>query len=245
MAGLRDQQHNYLLTALSPEERGRVFPHLQLVNMPLGNVIYEPGDALKHVYFPLNCIVSLLYVMTNGQSAEISVVGQDGIIGVALFMGGETTSSRAVVQSAGYAYRLNTQRFKNEFRRNAGLHVSLLRYTQALITQMSQTVVCNRYHTVDQQLCRWLLLSLDRLYSNQLVMTQELIGNMLGVRRPGATLAAKKLEKAGVIEYQGGHITVLNRPKLEALSCECYGVVKKETDRLWPAASRASQTHAA
>ena len=240
MAGLSDQQQNYLLAALLPEERGRLFPHLQLVRMPLGSVIYEPDEAPKHVYFPLNCIVSLLYVMANGQSAEISVVGQDGIIGVALFMGGESTSSRAVVQSGGYAYRLNTQRFKDEFRCNGGLHVSLLRYTQALITQMSQTVVCNRYHTVDQQLCRWLLLSLDRLYSNQLVMTQELIGNMLGVRRPSATLAAKKLVKAGVIEYESGRITVLNRPKLETLSCECYAAVKRETDRLWPAASQVS-----
>jgi CRP-like cAMP-binding protein len=205
--------------------------------MPLGKVLYEAGDVLRHVYFPVDCIVSLLYVMENGESAEISVVGNEGLVGIALFMGGETTPSRAIVQSAGYAYQLSAQKLKDEFHRNANLQVLLLRYTQALITQMSQTAVCNRHHSVDQQLCRWLLLSLDRLPSNQLVMTQELIANMLGVRREGVTDAAGKLQKLGVIQYQRGHITVLDRPKLEHLSCECYRVVKKETDRLRGASS--------
>jgi CRP-like cAMP-binding protein len=232
-----DQQRNLLLAGLSPEERNRLFPHLQLVAMPLGKVLYESGDVLRHVYFPVDCIVSLLYVMENGESAEISVVGNEGLIGIALFMGGETTPSRAIVQSAGYAYQLSAQRLKDEFQRNANLQVLLLRYTQALITQMSQTAVCNRHHSVDQQLCRWLLLSLDRLPSNQLVMTQELIANMLGVRREGVTDAAGKLLKLGVIQYHRGHITVLDRPKLEHLSCECYRVVKKETDRLRGASS--------
>ncbi len=232
-----DQQRNLLLAGLSPEERNRLFPHLQLVAMPLGKVLYEAGDVLRHVYFPVDCIVSLLYVMENGESAEISVVGNEGLVGIALFMGGETTPSRAIVQSAGYAYQLSAQKLKDEFHRNANLQVLLLRYTQALITQMSQTAVCNRHHSVDQQLCRWLLLSLDRLPSNQLVMTQELIANMLGVRREGVTDAAGKLQKLGVIQYQRGHITVLDRPKLEHLSCECYRVVKKETDRLRGASS--------
>jgi CRP-like cAMP-binding protein len=200
--------------------------------MPLGKSVYEPGTVLRHVYFPVDCIVSLLYVMENGESAEISVVGNEGLVGIALFMGGETTPSRAIVQSAGYAYRLSAQKLKDEFHRNGNLQVLLLSYTQSLITQMSQTAVCNRYHSVDQQLCRWLLLSLDRLPSNKLTMTQELIANMLGVRREGVTDAAGKLQKLGVIQYHRGHITVLDRPKLEHLSCECYGVVKKETDRL-------------
>ena len=200
--------------------------------MPLGCVLYESGDALRHVYFPLDSIVSLLYVMEDGASAEISVVGNEGIIGIALFMGGDTTPSRAIVQSAGYAYRLTAKRLKDEFHRHGDVHVLLLRYTQALITQMAQTAVCNRHHSVDQQLCRWLLLSLDRLASNQLVMTQELIANMLGVRRGGVTDAAGKLQKLGVIQYARGQITVLDRHKLEELSCECYAVVKKETDRL-------------
>ena len=232
MAGSHDPPQNYLLAGLSLDERNRLFPHLQLVAMPLGTVLYESGDLLRHVYFPLDCIVSLLYVMENGASAEISVVGNEGLIGIALFMGGETTPSRAIVQSAGHAYRLAGQRLKDEFHRNGGLQVLLLRYTQALITQMSQTAVCNRHHTVDQQLCRWLLLSLDRLPSNHLVMTQELIANMLGVRREGVTDAAGKLQKLGVIQYVRGQITVLDRAKLEQLSCECYAVVKKETDRL-------------
>jgi len=227
-----DQQRNLLLAGLSLEERNRLFPHLQLVLMPLGKSVYEPGTVMRHVYFPVDCIVSLLYVMESGESAEISVVGNEGLVGIALFMGGETTPSRAIVQSAGYAYQLTAQKLKDEFHRNGNLQVLLLRYTQSLITQMSQTAVCNRYHSVDQQLCRWLLLSLDRLPSNQLTMTQELIANMLGVRREGVTDAAGKLQKLGVIQYHRGRITVLDRPKLERLSCECYGVVKKETDRL-------------
>jgi CRP-like cAMP-binding protein len=189
---------------------------------------------LRHVYFPTDSIISLLYVMENGASAEISVVGNEGLIGVALFMGGESTPSRAIVQSAGSAYRLLGQRLKDEFNRHGDLLQLMLRYTQSLITQMAQTAVCNRHHSIDQQLCRWLLLSLDRLPSNRLVMTQELIANMLGVRREGVTSAAGKLERAGVIEYTRGHITVLDRPKLEELCCECYAVVKKETDRLLP-----------
>jgi CRP-like cAMP-binding protein len=202
--------------------------------MPLGKVLYESGDVLRHVYFPTDSIVSLLYVMEDGASAEIAVVGNEGLIGVALFMGGETTPSRAIVQSAGYAYRLAGQRLKDEFHRNGEMQILLLRYTQALITQMAQTAVCNRHHSVDQQLCRWLLLSLDRLSSNELTMTQELIANMLGVRREGVTEAAGKLQKLGVIEYSRGKITVLDRPKMEQLCCECYEVVKKETDRLLP-----------
>jgi CRP-like cAMP-binding protein len=225
---------NHLLAALSPAERERIFPHLRLVPMPLGKVLYESGDVLRHVYFPIDCIVSLLYVLESGASAEISVVGNEGLIGIALFMGGETTPSRALVQSAGHAYRLIGQRLKDEFHRNGGMQLVLLRYTQALITQMAQTAVCNRHHSVDQQLCRWLLLSLDRLSSNQLTMTQELIANMLGVRREGVTEAAGKLHKLGVIRYARGKITVIDRPMLEALCCECYAVVKKEGDRLKP-----------
>ncbi len=202
--------------------------------MPLGGVLYEPGDVLQHVYFPTDCIVSLLYVMVDGASAEIAVVGNEGLIGVALFMGGETTSSRGIVQSAGSAYRLGGKKLKQEFHRDGQMQVLLLRYTQALITQMAQTAVCNRHHSVDQQLCRWLLLSLDRLSSSRLAMTQELIANMLGVRREGVTEAASKLQKLGVIHYRRGQITVLDRPKLELLCCECYAVVKRETDRLLP-----------
>jgi CRP-like cAMP-binding protein len=225
-------QQNQLLAALSAVEQERLFPHLRLVPMSLGKVLYESGDLLRHVYFPTDSIVSLLYVLADGASAEISVVGNDGLIGIALFMGGETTPSRAIVQSAGHAYRLVGQRLKDEFHRNGEMQLLLLRYTQALITQMSQTAVCNRHHSVDQQLCRWLLLSLDRLSTNQLTMTQELIANMLGVRREGVTEAAGKLQKLGVIEYHRGQITVLDRPKLEQLCCECYAVVKKESDRL-------------
>jgi CRP-like cAMP-binding protein len=231
-----DPQQNHLLAALSPAERDRLYPHLRLVPMPLGKVLYESGDVLRHVYFPTNSIVSLLYVLSDGASAEISVVGNEGLIGIALFMGGETTPSRAIVQSAGHAYRLIGQQLKGEFHRNGEMQLLLLRYTQALITQMAQTAVCNRHHSVDQQLCRWLLLSLDRLSSNQLTMTQELIANMLGVRREGVTEAAGKLHKLGVIRYARGQITVLDRSKLERLCCECYGVVKKETDRLLPRA---------
>jgi CRP-like cAMP-binding protein len=207
--------------------------------MPLGKVLYESGDVLRHVYFPTDSIVSLLYVLADGASAEISVVGNEGLIGIALFMGGETTPSRAIVQSAGDAYRLIGQQLKDEFHRNGPLQLLLLRYTQALITQMAQTAVCNRHHSVDQQLCRWLLLSLDRLSSNQLTMTQELIANMLGVRREGVTEAAGKLDQLGVIRYARGHITVLDRPKLEQLCCECYAVVRKE-NRSPPAASSTS-----
>lgn len=225
-------QQNHLLAALPAEVLERLLPHLELVPMPLGKVLYESGDTLRHVYFPTDCIVSMLYVMENGASAEISVVGNEGLIGVALFMGGETTPSRAVVQSAGHAYQMLGQRLKDEFNRHGELLLLMLRYTQSLITQMAQTAVCNRHHSIDQQLCRWLLLSLDRLQDNHLNMTQELIANMLGVRREGVTDAAGKLQKLGVIEYSRGKITVIDRPKLEQLSCECYAVVKKETDRL-------------
>jgi CRP-like cAMP-binding protein len=225
-------RENHILDALPAEERERLFPYLTLTEMPLGMALYEPGDTLRHVYFPTDSIVSLLYVMKDGASAEIAVVGNEGAIGVALFMGGETTPSRAIVQSSGLAYRLTGQRLKDEFNRHGNLLHVLLRYTQSLIAQMSQTAACNRHHSLDQQLCRWLLLSLDRLPSNKLNMTQELIANMLGVRREGVTTAAGKLQQLGVIKYRRGHITVLDRPKLEKLACECYAVVKKETDRL-------------
>lgn len=225
---------NHLLAALPPEVYTRLLPHLEYIDLPLGKVLYESGDALRHVYFPIDCIVSLLYVMKDGASAEISVVGNEGLIGVALFMGGESTTSRALVQSAGHAYRLKGQLLKSEFNLHGDMLHLVLRYTQALLTQMAQTAVCNRHHSIDQQLCRWLLLSLDRLSGDKLSMTQELIANMLGVRREGVTEAASKLQKLGVIEYRRGHITVLDRPKLEQLSCECYAVVKAETDRLLP-----------
>lgn len=226
--------NNHLLAALPEEVQQRLFAHLEPVSLTLGEVVYESGGALRHVYFPTDSIVSLLYVMESGASAEIAVVGNEGLIGVAVFMGGESTPSRAVVQSAGQAFRLPGQRLKDEFNRHGELLQLMLRYTQALITQMSQTAVCNRHHSIDQQLCRWLLLSLDRLPGNELVMTQELIANMLGVRREGVTDAAGKLQRLGVIEYSRGHITVLDRAKLERLSCECYGVVRRETDRLLP-----------
>jgi CRP-like cAMP-binding protein len=232
-------EDNHVLRVLPAAERERLFPHLKLVAMPLGTVLYESGDTLRHIYFPTDSIVSLLYVLADGASAEIAVVGNEGAIGVALFMGGETTPSRAIVQSAGSAFRLTRARLKQEFARHGQLLHVLLRYTQALITQMAQTAVCNRHHSVDQQLCRWLLLSLDRLSSNELRMTQELIANMLGVRREGVTEAAGKLQTKGVIRYSRGRITVLDRPKLEALSCECYSVVKKETDRLLPVRAQA------
>jgi CRP-like cAMP-binding protein len=225
-------QRSQLLAALSKTECERIYPHLTVVPMPLGKVLYEPGDLLRDVYFPIDCIISLLYVMEDGASAEISVVGNEGMIGIALFMGGETTPSRAVVQSAGHAFRLNGALLKEEFHRSGEMQLLLLRYTQALITQMAQTAVCNRHHSVDQQLCRWLLLSLDRLEGNELTMTQELIANMLGVRREGVTQAAGKLQKIKAIKYVRGKITVLDRPHLERLSCECYAVVKRESDRL-------------
>ena len=235
-------RNNHILDALPAEERERLFPHLRFVSMPLGMVLYESGETLKHMYFPTDSIVSLLYVMKDGSSAEIAVVGNEGAIGVALFMGGETTPSRAIVQSAGSAYRLDRKRLKLEFDRHGQMLHVLLRYTQSLITQMAQTAVCNRHHSVNQQLCRWLLLSLDRLQSSELKMTQELIANMLGVRREGVTAAAGALQKDGVIRYSRGKITVLDRAKLERLSCECYSVVKKETDRLLNAPVRSVTT---
>lgn len=243
MAGIGFPQQNNILDALPQTERERIYPHLKPVTLPLGKVLYESGDLLRHIYFPIDCIVSLLYVLENGASAEICVVGNDGVIGVALFMGGETTTSRAIVQSAGVAYRLTGRRLKQEFERQGETMHILLRYTQALITQMAQTAVCNRHHTVDQQLARWLLLSLDRLPANKLAMTQELIANMLGVRREGVTDAAGKLQRLGVITYSRGLITVLDRPRLEKLSCECYSVVKKETDRLTRARSMVIPGH--
>ncbi len=231
-------RQNHLLDALPAAEFDRLAPHLELIPMKLGAVLYEPGAQMRYVYFPTTSIVSLLYVLEDGASAEIAIVGNEGILGIALFMGGETTPSRAVVQSAGYGYRLRAQLLKNEFGRFGPMLHLLLRYTQALITQMAQTAVCNRHHSVDQQLCRWLLLSLDRLASNELSMTQELIANMLGVRREGVTEAAGKLQDAGLIRYQRGAITVLDRPGLEARSCECYQVVKAEFDRLLPYVAR-------
>jgi CRP-like cAMP-binding protein len=223
---------NHLLDALPANDYERLASHLELIPMNLGDVLYESGDKLRHVYFPTTCIISLLYVMEDGASAEIAVVGNEGILGISLFMGGNTTPSRAIVQSAGHAYRLAADLLKNEFERYGPTMHLLLRYTQALITQMAQTAVCNRHHSVDQQLCRWLLLSLDRLASNELSMTQELIGNMLGVRREGVTEAAGNLQRAGLIEYHRGKITVINRPGVEKRSCECYQVVKTEFDRL-------------
>jgi len=225
---------NHLLAALPTADYERLLPDLDLVPLPLGMAVYESGGKLDYVYFPTDCIVSLLYVMKSGASAEIAVVGYEGLVGVALFMGGESTPSRAVVQSAGNAYRLPSKTLKREFEQSGPLQHLLLRYTQALITQMAQTAVCNRHHTVEQQLARWLLLSLDRLNSNELNMTQELIANMLGVRRKGVTEAAGKLQAAGLIQYIRGHIKVLDRPKLEQQVCECYAVVKRETDRLLP-----------
>ena len=226
-------KQTHLLAALPQAEWLRWLPQLEPVTLPLGKVLYESGGVQSHVYFPTTAIVSLLYVMENGASAEIAVVGNEGVVGISLFMGGESTTSRAVVQSAGRAFRLSAAVMKDEFNRAPVLHL-LLRYTQALITQMAQTAVCNRHHTLDQQLCRWLLLSLDRLESNELVMTQELIANMLGVRREGVTEAAGRLQECGLISYRRGHITVLDRAGLEQRTCECYAVVKKEYDRLRP-----------
>jgi CRP-like cAMP-binding protein len=229
------QTENRLLAALPADAFDRLLPDLKLISLPLGKVIYEPGVELEQVYFPTpGCIVSMLYVMADGASAEIAVVGCEGMVGIALFMGGDTTPSRALVQSAGPAFRLPAAPLKKEFERHSGLQLLLLRYTQALITQMSQTAVCNRHHSVDQQLCRWLLLSLDRLASNELTMTQELIANMLGVRREGVTEAAGKLQDQALISYSRGRITVLDRPGLERQVCECYAVVKREYDRLLP-----------
>ena len=228
-------RENQLLARLPDEELVRWLPHLEPVDMPLGKVLYESGATLLYVYFPTSAIVSLLYVMEDGASAEIAVVGYEGIVGISRFMGGESTPSRAVVQSGGDGYRLKASLMLEEFNRAGTVMHLLLRYTQALITQMAQTAVCNRHHTLDQQLCRWLLLSLDRLRSNELVMTQELIANMLGVRREGVTAAAGRLHRAGLINYQRGHISVLDRWQLERRTCECYAVVKREYDRLLPA----------
>jgi len=228
-------KQNRLLASLPDEEWTRWSPLLERVEMPLGSVVYEAGVALPYVYFPTTSIVSLLYVMENGASAEIAVVGNEGIVGISLFMGGESTPSRAVVQSAGSGCRLDAGVMKTEFGRSGPVLHLMLRYTQALITQMAQTAACNRHHSLDQQLCRWLLLSLDRLRGDELVMTQELIANMLGVRREGVTEGALKLQKAGLIRYSRGHITILDRAGLEARSCECYAVVKREYDRLLPA----------
>ena len=229
-----DPKKNHLLANIPPAALERWRPQLERVDMPLGQVLYEAGNTLSHVYFPTTAIVSLLYVMQNGASAEISVVGREGIVGISLFMGGDSTPSRAVVQSAGEGYRLHGDAIQEEFERGGPVMHLLLRYTQALITQMAQTAVCNRHHTVDQQLCRWLLLNLDRLQTNELVMTQELIANMLGVRREGVTETALKLQQANLIRYVRGRITVLDRPGLEKRACECYGVVRKEYDRLLP-----------
>ena len=235
---LNNPHQNHLLDALPPGDYERLAAHLELIPMRLGDVLYESGDKLRHVYFPTTSIISLLYVMEDGASAEIAVVGNEGILGISLFMGGETTPSRAIVQSAGHAFRLQAALLKEEFARYGPTMDVLLRYTQALITQMAQTAVCNRHHSVDQQLCRWLLLSLDRLRSSQLTMTQELIANMLGVRREGVTEAAGKLQDAGLIRYGRGRITVLDRPGLEKRCCECYEVVRKEFDRLLPYVAR-------
>ena len=223
---------NRILAALPAADYKRLLPHLEPLPLPLGLTLYEPGVRMTHVYFPTEGIVSLLYVMENGASAEIAVTGNEGLVGVSLFMGGESTPSSALVQSAGHAYRLEARILKREFGRGGELQHLLLRYTQALITQMSQTAVCNRHHAVEQQLCRWLLLSLDRIPSNQVDMTQELIANMLGVRREGVAEAARRLQEAGLIRYRRGRITVLDRPRLEQRVCECYAVVKRETDRL-------------
>jgi len=224
---------NYLLAALPSDERERIAPHLSRVSMQLGQVVYESGDHLSHIYLPTTAIISMLYVMENGASAEIAVVGRDGLLGVALFMGGETMPNRAIVQSAGQAFRLSAEIVKQEFARGGAIQRLFLRYTQALITQMAQTAVCNRHHSIAQQFCRWLLLSLDRLESNDVRMTQELIANMLGVRRAGVTETAKKLHDDGAIRYSRGLIEVVDRRALEAQVCECYKVVKRESDRLF------------
>jgi CRP-like cAMP-binding protein len=234
MTAIPDPRRNQLLAALPDAEWQRWSPQLEGVDMPLGQVLYESGRTLSHVYFPITSIVSLLYVMEDGASAEIAVVGFEGLVGISLFMGGESTPSRAVVQSAGRGVRVPSQFIKTEFNRAGSVMHLLLRYTQALITQMAQTAVCNRHHSLDQQLCRWLLLSLDRLDGLELVMTQELIANMLGVRREGVTEAALKLQAIGLIRYARGRISVLDRPGLERRTCECYAVVKREYDRLLP-----------
>jgi CRP-like cAMP-binding protein len=229
-----EPRENALLGALPDAEFARWLPHLEPVELPLGAVLYEAGNRLTHVYFPTTAIVSLIYVMDSGATTEIAIVGSDGVVGVSLFMGGESTTSRAVVQSAGLGYRLKAGQMMQEFNRTGPAMNLLLRYTQALITQMAQTAVCNRHHSLDQQLCRWLLLSMDRLRSNELAVTQELIANLLGVRREGVTEAAGRLHAAGLITYRRGRITVIDRAQLERRSCECYAVVKREYDRLLP-----------
>jgi CRP-like cAMP-binding protein len=234
---------NHLLAALPKAEFDRLAPYLELVPMRLGDVLYEPGDQMQHAYFPTTSIVSLHYVIESGASAEIAGVGNEGVVGISLFMGGNTTPSSAVVQTAGHAYRLERRRLKEEFDRAGAMLRLLLRYTQALITQMTQTAVCNRHHSVEQQLCRWLLVTLDRVPSGELVMTQELVASMLGVRREGITEAAGKLREEGIIDYRRGHISVLKREGLEKLSCECYGVVKVEFDRLMSDLPRVEPLH--
>jgi CRP-like cAMP-binding protein len=234
MTSPHSAQQNHLLSVLSTTDFERVFPHLELVPMPLGEVLYESGGELQHVYFPTTAVVSLLYVMKGGESAEIAIAGNEGLVGLALIMGGQTTPSRAVVQCAGQAFRMRPKALKQEFDRGGSVQRLMLRYTQALITQMVQTAACNRHHSVEQQFCRWLLLSIDRLPSNELTMTEGLIANMLGVRHEGVTSVAKKLQDERLIRYDGGRITVLDRPGLEARACECYEVVRKEFDRLLP-----------
>lgn len=231
---LKGLQQNQMLATLPDDVQERLYPHMELVELTPGKVLYESGDTLRYVYFPTNSVVSLLHVTASGASAEISVVGNEGLIGIPLLMGGGSTNNKALVQSAGHAYRLLGRRIKEEFNRHGVLLHTVLRYTQALITQMSQTAACNRHHTIDQRLCRWLLLSLDRVDGDELMMTQELIANMLGVRREGVTEAAGRLQRMGVIEYHRGHIQLLDRAQLETLSCECYAVVRKESERLLP-----------
>lgn len=232
MATAPRPEQNHLLAALPKCTKARLFRHLKLVELKLGDVVYESDQPIDWVYFPTNCIISLLYVTLSGASTEISVIGNEGLMGVSVLLGGSSTPNRAIVQGEGYAYQMPVMVLEEEFNASTEMRVLTLRYTQALITQISQTAVCNRHHSIDQQLCRWLLLSLDRIEGNQLEMTQELIANMLGVRREGVTEAASKLQKLGVIQYKRGHITVTNRPRLEAMSCECYDVVRRETERL-------------
>jgi CRP-like cAMP-binding protein len=234
MSSPHTPKQNHLLAVLPAADYARLLPDLELIPMPLGWAVYESGGQMGYMYFPTTSIVSLLYVMESGASAEIAITGNEGLVGISLFMGGESTPSRAVVQSAGNGYRLKASVLKKEFALGGDLQHLALRFTQALITQMAQTAVCNRHHALEQQLCRWLLLSLDRLDGNELLMTQELIANMLGVRREGVTEAAHKLQMDGLIQYSRGHIKVLDRAKLETRTCECYAVVKKEIDRLLP-----------
>jgi CRP-like cAMP-binding protein len=223
---------NLILKLLTADARTRIYPYLKLIRLSLGAALYESGHRMRQIYFPTDTMVSLVHVLETGACAEVALVGNEGAVGVSLFMGGDTTTTRAIALNTGHAYRLPVARLKREFERHEDLHRLLLRYAQSLITQLAQTAVCNRYHSVDQQLCRWLLLSLDRLGANELIMTHELIANMLGVRREGITDAAGRLQRRGIIRYKRGRITVLDRPELEKLCCECYRAVKKETDRL-------------